>query len=158
MFAALYVLGAAATTSTGVIAWRRRTGTPAAITLVVFMASLTASCLTDLVVLLSNTGYLPPWLLVAAFTQIIPLAAVMPPSLWAMSQAVANHEWRPNRRTIAALSSGPVVASVAVALNGGDGPVLRVARAAGALWPSWRPGGLFWLLITIVSLAGGTPE
>jgi diguanylate cyclase (GGDEF)-like protein len=142
-FAGLYVVGAVATGVTGAIAWDRRRGTPAAIALVVFMGSLTGCCLTELVVLLSNIGFLPPALMFAAFAPIIPLSALMPAGLWAMSQAVANQEWRPTRRVLATLSVHPVLAIGAVALNGNDGRLYRVARHTGAAWPSFTPGSLF---------------
>jgi diguanylate cyclase (GGDEF)-like protein len=151
-FAGLYVFGAVATGFTGAIAWHRRRGTPAAIALVVFMVSLTGCCLTELVVLLSNTGFLPPALLFAAFAPIIPISAMMPAGLWAMSQAVANQDWRPSRRVLATLSIHPVLAILVVALNGNDGPLYRVARHTGAAWPSFTPRSLFVPYLAILYL------
>jgi len=146
IFGTLYLAGAAATAVTGALAWHRRRAATAAVALAVYMACLTADCLTEFVVLLANSGSLPQSLVLPAFRPIVPLAAMMPCALWVMSQAVARPDWRPSRRTVVALGTFPMFCVVAVAVNGSDGPLFRLTPHPGAAWPQWvgRPLYLPW--------------
>jgi diguanylate cyclase (GGDEF)-like protein len=145
VFAVLNLVAVVATGGVGLLAWRRRRATPAALALTTLMIAICVWCLSDLVIGLAAERRLPEWAARAAFVPVVPVVSVVVASTWAMSRAVADRGWTPSRRAVALLSIHPTLMTAAVISNGWTGAVYRPqGMLADAHWWVWTPGWLFW--------------
>ncbi len=147
--AAVYLLAALATGTVCVLAWRRRRATPAAPALSLVMAAIAGWCLCDLLVLGARADLLPTRVGRIAFAPIFPLAALLVAAFWAMSRAIADRDWRPRRRVLAALAVHPLAITVSVAVGQGSGAVYQDIAQVSGTWTTWHPGWLFWVHLVV---------
>jgi diguanylate cyclase (GGDEF)-like protein len=145
VFTVLNLLAVVATGGTGLLAWRRRRATPAAVALTVLMVAGCAWCLSDLIIGLAAEQHLPEWAAPAAFVPVVPLISLVIASAWAMAGVVSDPGWTPSRRVVALLSIHPALITAAVVSNKWTGAVYHPqGMLPGAHWWVWTPGWLFW--------------